>query len=293
MKKSDIKKTALTFLAVLILISQSFVWAGEIGKIAQIAEKYKNTTVLIKTIAFDPKTGEKNTISGTGWFQDKSTIVTVAHLIKEIIDEGEANKEELERHERLQYLYFAQITDIKGKKTVLNVSLSAVDFKKDIAILKTEKNLNTKPKISNSPSWETNDSELFTETVPGHTGDLNEIIADDLLEEITIQPAIIGNSDAVRPGEEVIIIGYPYAKNQLIGFGIIAAVNQSVVRLVYQIDDAFLIDWRVHPSNSGSPVINMKGEVIGIINGWVGDTNIVWATPIKYLKDVKPDPALH
>jgi serine protease Do len=72
----------------------------------------------------------------------------------------------------------------------------------------------------------------------------------------------IGNSDKVKVGEWVAAIGAPFGLNNTVTAGIVSAKSRNLP------DDQFVpfiqTDVAVNPGNSGGPLFNMKGEVIGI-----------------------------
>jgi S1-C subfamily serine protease len=80
-----------------------------------------------------------------------------------------------------------------------------------------------------------------------------------------LQPAVFGDSDAVRVGEPVFAIGNPFSLSFSVTSGIVSALgrerpslNGRPIRSVIQTDAA------VNPGNSGGPLFNAKGEVIGL-----------------------------
>lgn len=86
-------------------------------------------------------------------------------------------------------------------------------------------------------------------------------ISDDTLDTISI--AVMGNSDEVEVGEQVVAIGNALGYGQSVTTGIVSAKN----RTLSQDDDGVKLiqtDAAINPGNSGGPLLNMKGEVIGI-----------------------------
>lgn len=73
--------------------------------------------------------------------------------------------------------------------------------------------------------------------------------------------ARFGNSDHIRVGDWVIAVGNPYGLSQTVTAGIISAKGR-VIGGPY--DDFLQTDASINPGNSGGPLINIKGEVIGI-----------------------------
>jgi S1-C subfamily serine protease len=76
-----------------------------------------------------------------------------------------------------------------------------------------------------------------------------------------LRPARLGDSRSVRTGQFVVAIGYPYGFRQSISFGIISAQG----RTANDADGFLQTDAAVHPGSSGGPLLNLKGEVIGVV----------------------------
>jgi S1-C subfamily serine protease len=100
----------------------------------------------------------------------------------------------------------------------------------------------------------------------------------------TYNPLEIGNSNNVQIGEKVIAIGNPLGLQFSVSEGIVSAVNregENKVNAYIQTDAA------LNPGNSGGPLINKQGEVIGINNFKVGGgENIGFALESNYIKQV-------
>ena len=91
-------------------------------------------------------------------------------------------------------------------------------------------------------------------------------ISDDSVEV----PAVVelGDSDALKPGEQVIAIGSPLSKEfgQTVTAGIVSATNRTVETSSGVQLNLIQTDAAINPGNSGGPLVNTKGEVIGINN---------------------------
>jgi serine protease Do len=78
-----------------------------------------------------------------------------------------------------------------------------------------------------------------------------------------LQPVTFGNSDAVEVGDWVLAIGSPFGLDQTVTAGIISAKGRSAMGLA-EYEDFLQTDAPINPGNSGGPLLNLRGEVIGI-----------------------------
>ena len=72
-----------------------------------------------------------------------------------------------------------------------------------------------------------------------------------------------GNSDKLQVGEFVLAIGSPYGLNNTVTMGIISAVGRANVGIT-DYEDFIQTDAAINPGNSGGPLVNIRGEMIGI-----------------------------
>lgn len=87
--------------------------------------------------------------------------------------------------------------------------------------------------------------------------------------------ATLGNSDALDPGESVIAIGSPLGNfKNTVTVGVVSATGRSIdTGNGYQIEDLIQTDAAINHGNSGGPLVNLAGEVIGINTLVVRSTN--------------------
>jgi putative serine protease PepD len=96
--------------------------------------------------------------------------------------------------------------------------------------------------------------------------------------------AALGNSDTVRPGETAIAMGSPFGLEHSITSGIVSAVGRQYggIRGLIQTDAP------INPGNSGGPLVNARGEVIGINSMGAGpvrgSSGVGFAVPINAAK---------
>jgi 2-alkenal reductase len=77
---------------------------------------------------------------------------------------------------------------------------------------------------------------------------------------------VLGNSDALDPGETVIAIGSPLGEfTNSVTVGVVSATGRSIdTGYGYRIEDLIQTDAAINEGNSGGPLVNLAGEVIGI-----------------------------
>ncbi len=76
-------------------------------------------------------------------------------------------------------------------------------------------------------------------------------------------PAVrFGNSDKLRPGDTVIAIGSPFGFDNTVTAGIVSSVNRDIMESPF--DDYIQTDAAINHGNSGGPLFNMAGEVVGM-----------------------------
>jgi Do/DeqQ family serine protease len=91
------------------------------------------------------------------------------------------------------------------------------------------------------------------------------LIKIDTEEELTV--ARLGNSDEVEVGEWVVAVGNPYGFDRTVSFGIVSGKGRVLPNLPIEnqlINDFIQTDAAIDPGSSGGPLVNLRGEVIGI-----------------------------
>jgi len=100
------------------------------------------------------------------------------------------------------------------------------------------------------------------------------IVGTDLYSDIAVLkadgkvPAVakLGNSDVLKPGESVIAIGSPLGNfKNTVTVGVVSATGRSIdTGNGYQVEDLIQTDAAINHGNSGGPLVDLAGEVIGI-----------------------------
>lgn len=83
------------------------------------------------------------------------------------------------------------------------------------------------------------------------------------VEASGLTPARFGDSSALEVGDWVIAIGSPFGLTQSVTSGIVSATHREDVGIT-SYDDFIQTDAAINPGNSGGPLLNLRGEVIGI-----------------------------
>jgi len=110
---------------------------------------------------------------------------------------------------------------------------------------------------------------------------------------LTLSPVEMGDSDRVRIGEQAIVIGSPFGFDQSLTAGYISALGRKLRSgddYGTEIDNVIQTDAAVNPGNSGGPLLNTEGEVIGITTAIFttggGFEGIGFAVPINTARAV-------
>ena len=95
-------------------------------------------------------------------------------------------------------------------------------------------------------------------------GDARHDIALLQIDAPNLQPVLLSQSHDLVPGQKVYAIGNPFGLNGTMTTGIISAIRSVRDPLGGNIDNAIQTDAAINPGNSGGPLLNSRGEVIGI-----------------------------
>ena len=105
--------------------------------------------------------------------------------------------------------------------------------------------------------------------------------------------ARMGDSDKIRVGEWVVAIGSPFGLEQTVTAGVISAKRQSLMIENRQYRDLIQTDAAINRGNSGGPLLNLAGEVIGINTAIFAPTGVFngigFAIPINRAKEILQD----
>ena len=105
-----------------------------------------------------------------------------------------------------------------------------------------------------------------------------------------LTPADLGDSSSLRVGQWVLAIGSPFGLNQSVSTGIVSALDRGQGRLPTSDEGYIQTDASINPGNSGGPLVNLKGDVVGIntmiLSKSGGSQGVGFAIPINTAKQI-------
>ena len=99
--------------------------------------------------------------------------------------------------------------------------------------------------------------------------------------------ATLGDSNRLRVGEFVLALGHPFGLEQTVSFGIVSRKG-APLQVATPGFDFIQTDAAVNPGNSGGPLVNMAGEVVGINSMAARNGTIGFAIPVNIVKGLLP-----
>ena len=136
--------------------------------------------------------------------------------------------------------------------------------------------------------------DLYAAKIVGH-----DSLTDTALLQLTEMPrqpltAIkFGDSEQMEPGDWVMAIGNPFRLGHSVSVGVISALGRPFGGVVGREQNMLQTDAAINPGNSGGPLLNVRGEVIGMNTAIYTDQRsanigIGFATPINAIRDLLP-----
>ncbi len=99
--------------------------------------------------------------------------------------------------------------------------------------------------------------------------------------------AALGDSNRLRVGEFVLALGHPFGLEQTVSFGIVSRKGAPLMVAAPGFD-FIQTDAAVNPGNSGGPLVNMAGEVVGVNSMAARNGSIGFAIPVNLVKGLLP-----
>ena len=99
------------------------------------------------------------------------------------------------------------------------------------------------------------------------------VLGSDQLPEVLV-PAVLGNPNAMRIGDEAYAVGNPFGLYNSVSAGVISGFGRTFQPegRKHKLEDLIQIDAAVNPGNSGGPLLNRYGQVVGIVVGIINPT---------------------
>jgi serine protease Do len=125
-------------------------------------------------------------------------------------------------------------------------------------------------------------------------------LTDSALIELVDKPkgalpeAKFGDSSQISPGDWVMAIGNPFGYSHTVTVGVVSAIGRPFAVLTGRNNEMIQTDAAINPGNSGGPLLNVRGEVIGINTAIItnarseGNIGIGFAVPINTVRDLLP-----
>jgi serine protease Do len=110
----------------------------------------------------------------------------------------------------------------------------------------------------------------------------------------TLPEAKFGDSSQIGPGDWVMAIGNPFGYNYTVTVGVVSAMGRPFQVSTGRNNEMIQTDAAINPGNSGGPLLNIRGEVIGINTAIItnaqneGNIGIGFAVPINTVRDLLP-----
>jgi serine protease Do len=127
-----------------------------------------------------------------------------------------------------------------------------------------------------------------------------DVLTDTALIQMTempsapLQEAKFGDSSLMQPGDWVMAIGNPFELGHTVTVGVISALGRPLGGVRGREQNMLQTDAAINPGNSGGPLLNVRGEVVGINTAIYTDAQraanigIGFATPINAVRDLLP-----
>ena len=137
------------------------------------------------------------------------------------------------------------------------------------------------------------DGESYIAQIIGTDADLDLAVLKIKPESTYLHPLTIGDSSTLKVGEQIAAKGNPFGLSGSMTAGIVSQIGRLLPQdSGYSIPDVIQTDAAINPGNSGGPLLNMKGEVVGIntaIQSATGEfTGVGFAVPSNTVKKVIP-----
>lgn len=186
-----------------------------------------------------------------------------------IIKHEEISSDSDRGHESMKSLYDDFIDYFKDKSNIINqlyereqsLAIGAGFVVREDGLLLTSYHL---VKNANSIKVKFEDQSEYSANIAGYDAKTDLALL-KINPKHTLKAVKFGDSDKIRAGDVVLAIGSPLGFNNTVTSGIISAKNRDLSAISEDLIEGYLqTDAAINSGNSGGPLINMKGEVIGV-----------------------------
>jgi serine protease Do len=143
---------------------------------------------------------------------------------------------------------------------------------------------------------------LYTDDETSYTAKVigRDLLTDSALIQLVDRPATplpeakFGDSSQMQPGDWVMAIGNPFSLAHTVSVGVISATKRPFAVTDQRTNEMLQTDAAINPGNSGGPLLNIRGEVIGINTAIIsngqseGNIGIGFAVPINTVRELLP-----
>lgn len=147
------------------------------------------------------------------------------------------------------------------------------------------------------------DGDIFTITLPSQEERRARLVGKEINKDIAVlriegdlkglHPINVGSSGELQVGQKVIAIGNPFGFDHTVTTGIVSALGRRIVGVGgVTIRDMVQTDASINPGNSGGPLLNSRGQLVGmntmIVSAAGESSGVGFAVPVDTIKKVVP-----